>query len=250
MGIYSKKSKNDGRLNNKNIHQFQNDTSSMEIVDNRPEAVTQKKIQMLVGDINIKQTGLNCLQRSRRKKDVDRDMRNVMTYSSLGQSYSQEEIRNSLPTNGVGGHRSGGQNDGMNSRTTRDLEEVTENLRRNRVLKKKRRKPKRRQERNKTNFEKALVQAETTFDGNLEGFNEYLFRKGWFEDEFSAPELEELRAAVGEKTNFEKALEQAMTTYQGSPGEFYEYIDDNDWEEEFSEDEWKKFDAAIEGQEK
>jgi hypothetical protein len=162
-------------------------------LDNRPKMTQLKSVQ--------KMTNINpqVMQLAESKKSSDKamakSMANVKAYSSLGDAYDDEQLATALAkTGGVKGHHSGGAGDGMNAATKMGLGSLGDQLKKDKASSKaSKKKPVIKGAAQMSDFEKALVQAQTTYKDNLGDFVEYVYGKGW---EFSDEEDSQLYAAV------------------------------------------------------
>lgn len=161
--------------------------------DNREASVIQKK----TGSSLHSDSSGEVIQRSGKKKDADKQMAkslaNVKAYSSLANSYDEDDIKEAIAAAGpVKGHHSGKVGDGMNAATKKGLDAIAEHLRASKAGEKA--KPaKVHKEAPKVDFEKAMVQATTTYKGDQEKFDEYLKARGY---EFSEGQLDDLYEAL------------------------------------------------------
>ncbi len=142
------------------------------------------------------------LQKAADDKKAAKDLRNVAKYNpDLLAHYGSDDVAKAAASvGGVRGHASGGGGDRQNAATTRDLAAVSAVLKKSTAKKGKGRTVK--DQEALTDFEKAIIQAETTYAEDEEGFYSYLERKEGAGVTFTDSEqdsLHEARRAAEEK---------------------------------------------------
>lgn len=185
MFKFSKKNKTTENADDKII---QHAAKTSYLTDNRNEQVNHMQQSKASGDT---------VQLSKKKKDADKEMAksmaNVKAYSSLADAYDEDDIKEAITATGhVKGHHSGKAGDGMNAATQKGLSAVAEHLKASKD-KEKVKPAKVYKEAPKGDFEKAMIQATSTYKGNQEKFDEYIKARGY---EFSDEQLDDLYDAL------------------------------------------------------